>query len=137
VRGRARRRWRATRIGDLERNHALETLARHYEDGRLSFDEFDDRTSVAAVARTNGELERVLRELPALPDPGRLALPVRLYLVANAGLVLFWFMTRDPQHSVTGQNEFWPLWPILIWGAILALRTYRRPQRRRALRPGR
>jgi hypothetical protein len=133
----ARRQWRATRIGDLERNRALELLTRHYEAGRLSFDEFDERTNEAATARTNGELDRVMRELPVLSEPVGLGGPLRLYLFVNAFLVLFWYLTRDPEHSVTGQNEFWPLWPIVIWGALLALRAQRRPHRRRALPPGR
>lgn len=117
------------RIGDAERDRALAALKRHYQEGRLTFEEFDERTDAAATARTNGDLERVQRELPALPEPASLDRQIRLYLIVNAFLVLIW--------AANGGNDgFWPLWPILAWGFVVILRA-RRPVSRRALHRGR
>jgi hypothetical protein len=126
----ARRQWRSMRIGDAERDRALAALKRHYQEGRLTFEEFDERTDAATVARTNGDLERVQRELPALVEPASLDRQIRLYLIVNAFLVLIWAGNG-------GGDGFWPLWPILVWGFLLVLRGSRRQPRGRALPRGR
>ncbi len=59
---------RDIRIGDAEREHALELLGTHLGEGRLSLDEFGDRSARVATAKTRGELYALFSDLPA-PRP--------------------------------------------------------------------
>ncbi|NKY54796.1 DUF1707 SHOCT-like domain-containing protein [Nocardia flavorosea] len=52
------------RLGDGDRLHALNVLAEHYAAGRLSTDEFYDRSGEIAVARTLGAASEPFRGLP-------------------------------------------------------------------------
>jgi uncharacterized protein DUF1707 len=58
------------RIGDDERNKAVELLSEHLSDGRLTQGEFNDRLSIVLQARTSGEIEQLFEDLPG-PNPGR------------------------------------------------------------------
>jgi hypothetical protein len=133
----------ALRVSDLERERAVDELAQHYADGRLSTEELAERTQAAYQARSHGELERVLAELPALVRRASFRRHVALYAVVNAFLVAVWLLTRQPHPGPPGQGAgaFWPIWPILIWGFALTLKAIRRearsPARPRALRRGR
>ncbi len=53
------------RIGNQERQDAVESLARHCAEGRLTVDELDNRIAQVWAARTETELAGVLRDLPA------------------------------------------------------------------------
>jgi len=55
------------RIDSNEREQALATLRSHYLAGRLTEDEFDERVEHAHAARTRGDLETLMFDLPALP----------------------------------------------------------------------
>lgn len=59
------------RIGNAEREEALQRLSEHFAAGRLSVAEFDERSAVVAAARTRGELDEVFTDLPApvIPAP--------------------------------------------------------------------
>jgi hypothetical protein len=65
----------AIRASDAERERAVELLRRHAVDGRLTFEEFAQRMSLAYDAKTQDELEQLTRDLPAeraaLPAPRR------------------------------------------------------------------
>lgn len=52
------------RIGNPERNHALELLSAHFANGYLGPDEFHDRTGQAVIARTQSDLDKVFHDLP-------------------------------------------------------------------------
>ncbi|WP_278315378.1 DUF1707 SHOCT-like domain-containing protein [Lolliginicoccus levis] len=54
------------RIGHAERQAALDALAEHFSEGRLTLPEFDERTARAAAALTRAELEPLFDDLPAL-----------------------------------------------------------------------
>jgi hypothetical protein len=58
------------RIGDDERNKAVELLSEHLNDGRLTQGEFNDRLSVVLQAKTANEIELAFEDLPG-PNPGR------------------------------------------------------------------
>src|SRR5829696_7566512 len=65
----------ATRIGDPERNQVLEVLSRATAEGRLTMDEFSDRSGAAYAARTRDELDVLVADLPRggtlpVPSPG-------------------------------------------------------------------
>ncbi|MER5264595.1 DUF1707 domain-containing protein [Actinosynnema sp. NPDC002837] len=59
---------RDIRIGDAEREHALELLGTHLGEGRLSVDEYGDRSARVATAKTRGDLYALFGDLPA-PRP--------------------------------------------------------------------
>jgi DUF1707 SHOCT-like domain len=60
-----------TRASDAERDDAADTLRRHHADGRLSTDEFEERTGRAYAATTLGELDRLFVDLPRPRSPER------------------------------------------------------------------
>ncbi|HZG91680.1 MAG TPA: DUF1707 domain-containing protein [Pseudonocardia sp.] len=57
---------RELRISDADRNAVARQLARALREGRLTLDEFDERSRDAYAARTRGDLEDIVRDLP--PD---------------------------------------------------------------------
>ena len=57
------------RIGDAERDAAMESLREHYVQGRLTREELDERLELTLSARTGGELARVSADLPGPRAP--------------------------------------------------------------------
>ena len=68
------------RIGDRERNSALEALGEHMTEGRIDLDEYGDRSAKVTVARTTADLAALFSDLPAphpvLPGSGGSAVAV-------------------------------------------------------------
>jgi uncharacterized protein DUF1707 len=60
----------AIRASDADREHAVGLLRDGYACGRLTLDEFDERTTAAFASRTWGELRKLTQDLPA---PGQRA----------------------------------------------------------------
>jgi hypothetical protein len=60
---------RDLRVSDDERRHAVELLERATGRGLLDLDEFTGRVDAALAARTRGELNAVLIDLPGLVHP--------------------------------------------------------------------
>jgi Domain of unknown function (DUF1707) len=54
------------RVGDSERQAVVDQLRTHLGAGRLTLDEFEERTGVALAARTVAELQMVTVDLPAI-----------------------------------------------------------------------
>lgn len=57
----------AMRVGDADRNQAIDHLGRYFTDGFLDNDEFIQRANQAAEAKTRSELDVLVRDLPASP----------------------------------------------------------------------
>lgn len=61
------------RIGDAERNSALDALSEHLGKGRIDLDEFGTRSAQVTQARTVADLRALFSDLPAphpaLPGP--------------------------------------------------------------------
>ena len=55
----------ALRASDADRDRTIALLREHTVVGRLSLEEFTDRMSAAALARTHDELEELARDLPS------------------------------------------------------------------------
>src|SRR6266536_750844 len=53
------------RVSDADRERAAETLREAAGDGRLTFDELDQRLELAYAAKTYADLEPITRDLPA------------------------------------------------------------------------
>ena len=115
----------ALRVSDADRHRVVKVLQEHCSQGRLTVDEFSERTSEALASRTQADLDRVLRELPPLPAPSppvrRLrtkpqrdfALHAATYLLVDLFLVIVWVLG--------GHGYFWPAWVLVGWGLPLAL----------------
>ncbi|GAA3551169.1 DUF1707 domain-containing protein [Kribbella ginsengisoli] len=61
------------RIGDAERDTAVEQLSEHFVAGRLTQEEFEERSDQATRARYADEVELLFADLPELEsaNPGR------------------------------------------------------------------
>ena len=57
------------RIGDAERDRAIASLGDHFAAGRLTAEEFDQRTDQALKARFNEDLEPLFADLPRSVEP--------------------------------------------------------------------
>lgn len=68
---------RELRVSDAERTHVVNVLQKAIGHGMLSLDEFTARTDQALAARTRGELNALLVDLPGVthPDSGSPARP--------------------------------------------------------------
>lgn len=58
------------RVSDAERAEVADLLGRHYSDGRLDKQEFDERVARAMSAKTRGDLDGLFDDLPELDSPG-------------------------------------------------------------------
>jgi hypothetical protein len=97
----------AVRASDADRERTVELLRRHSVDGRLTLEEFAERMSLAYEAKTQDELDQLMRDLPAptaaaparrrkrtrwivsvmsgVSRPGRFRLGARTYAVSLMG----------------------------------------------------
>jgi uncharacterized membrane protein len=57
------------RIGDAERDRAIASLGDHFAAGRLTAEEFDQRTDQALQAHFNADLEPLFVDLPRTVEP--------------------------------------------------------------------
>jgi Domain of unknown function (DUF1707) len=76
------------RVGDGERDHALDALGKHYAAGRLSAEELEDRISAALRARTRSDLSVLFRDLPGNQAAWQSMLPTRPNYWSLAGRIL-------------------------------------------------
>ncbi|MDF0532519.1 DUF1707 domain-containing protein [Tsukamurella sp. 8F] len=53
------------RASDQDRNLVMQLLSQALDTGRLTFSEFEDRTSRAVAARTYSDLDRLVSDIPA------------------------------------------------------------------------
>jgi hypothetical protein len=96
-------------------------LRTHFEAGRLTFEEFEERLERVYRAKTLGDLDALTADLPAEQRPRtsredrrrrRVAAQVRAYVLVMLFLIAIW--------AVTGHGYFWPIWPMLGWGLGIA-----------------
>lgn len=107
------------RASDADRDRATQDIREHFAAGRLTQDEMDERIQAAYAARTDGDLRRLLADLPQLPvtraqqraevAERRRHLQRRLLQQSGGGLALFavcvviWATGGDHHHG-----QFWP-----------------------------
>jgi len=59
----------AIRVSDAERDQAVAELSEHYQAGRLTLEEFDDRSDLALRARTGNDIVALFADLPTTVVP--------------------------------------------------------------------
>jgi hypothetical protein len=102
------------RAADSDRERTAETLRAAAGEGRLDAEELEQRLEVALSARTLGELEAVVADLPRQRPAAAAVRPqpeLRRFLAVSILLVAIW--------ALTGMGYFWPVWPILGWGMFV------------------
>ena len=58
------------RVGDAERESIADELREHYAQGRLTLEDFERRFDAAMAAKTRGDLDELVRDLPHTNPPG-------------------------------------------------------------------
>jgi hypothetical protein len=122
---------RNIRASDADRDRAAALLREHHAAGRLTPEEFSERLDRVFAAKTVGEIEDLLRDLPAIdlyrlpdaeltrqPRQGRRGRHLDAWRVAGGSWVtctLLFFVIW----AVSGMGYPWPLWIVGPWGAIL------------------
>ncbi|QUH04899.1 DUF1707 domain-containing protein [Saccharopolyspora erythraea] len=76
---------RDLRVGDQERELAMELLGTHMSAGRLEVDEYDQRCVRAASARYASELDALFDDLPSPRPSDRAPVPVRSVPASRSG----------------------------------------------------
>ena len=123
------------RVSDAERAAVQDRLRSAVGAGQLDLLEFDERAKTLWAAKTRGELERVIADLPALPPPPppAPAAPRRQIFSDDAGgvtlrvLSILWACALSINLVVwtlvslsAGEVVYvWPIW-LLPSGAVLA-----------------
>ena len=138
-----------TRIGDEARSSALVILQEGLALGYLSMDEWQSRSSQALTCKTAGEIDALVRDLPAevrlapwkqvLEEQKRAQAEVRRKRSWRAWAITAVIVTTVYGISLIGNTSLgpgeeaatvfpWPLFVIGPWGLALWLRDRRDPQ---------
>jgi hypothetical protein len=124
------------RAADADRQAVADQLKAALDEGRLDLHEYDERLQQAYAAKTYGELQPLLSDLPAAalaaPAPRR---PDGLVTASDAELRRQWLLSVwSSWVLVVGINTvvwlivsvgsadliyFWPVWVAGPWGAVL------------------
>lgn len=130
------------RVSDTDRDRALAELSEHFQAGRLTSEEFDERSGRALQARTGAELAGLLADLPRsgppAPPAGRgprppargLGAPIAVVMAVGAvtAVLAVAAITAGLNGGLGGHGAA-ALVPILI--ALLVIRRLAAPGRRR------
>ena len=124
-----------TLVADSDRSTAADELRLHYDSGRLTLEEFESRLAEVHAARTRGDLEQALRQLPRSEPPASLRVRDRRwsslalqYALVNLVCILVWAFSGAQIH------DFWPKW-VLLGTLVMYLRRLGRRSGRRRLPP--
>jgi hypothetical protein len=131
------------RVSDADRDRAISELSEHFQAGRLTADEFNERSGQALQARTGKELAVLFADLPrdraamtSLPPPGpapaaRIGMAAPVLVGVLVSLTVFAYsqhsLRHHPPFAAPGPNVH-PLVPILVVLLVigcLARRRYR------------
>jgi hypothetical protein len=124
------------RASDTERDAVMSELSSHFIAGRLDKDELDQRLAVAAAARTRGELDRLLADLPRpapQQEPARRPAAIPVPLIAT--VLLTALVAALVAGAATSRHSYFvPWWLIPVW--FLFLRRVWWGRRPRGAGPG-
>lgn len=102
------------RASDADRERVLEELREHAAQGRLELGELSERIEVALRAKTLGDLEALVADLPEPPaaplPPPPLWVRIALIVSTRAGKALAIDGTCVAIWAAAGRGTFWPIW---------------------------
>jgi DUF1707 SHOCT-like domain len=110
-------------VSDADRTHVSGELREHYEAGRLTLEEFQERLDEVHAARTEGQLRQVLRQLPSANLPSVRPRDTRWrslalqYALVNIIAILVWLFGG-------ANGDFWPKWVLLGTLIMFTRRTF-------------
>jgi hypothetical protein len=122
------------RASDADRDLVVAELSQSFEAGRLTSEEFDERTSQALAARTMGQLAALTADLPAgqppaqapaRPQPGGRRRAMRAPVVAALAAIIIIAALLGSVTAHSGRHLWWIV-PVVL---IVARRAARRGQR--------
>ncbi|HVW42325.1 MAG TPA: DUF1707 domain-containing protein [Amycolatopsis sp.] len=96
------------RVSDEEREHVVGVLQKAIGQGMIDLDEFTQRTDIALAARTRGELNAVLVDIPGLVNRDMMAAPAAARPVSDHRLEL------TAKYSTLVRNGRWIVPPELV-----------------------
>jgi Domain of unknown function (DUF1707) len=117
------------RASDADRDAVVAELSEHYQAGRLTADEFGDRSGRALAARTGQDLAAVLTDLPAVlasQPPARRRGPGRLYLALIAAIVAVGVSVAVPAGTGGRVHVYLVPWWLVVGGFLVWRRHARR-----------
>ncbi len=140
------------RASDADRDRAAALLREHHAAGRLTAEEFDDRMDKALQAKTLGEIDELLADLPAIDlyrlphesirrgspgsgqslmpnDPGGLTrftpgtVAMGAWAAVTSALIAIWAVA-----AVVGGGTWYPWWAVIVvpWVWVLIRRAQHR-----------
>jgi Flp pilus assembly protein TadB len=122
------------RVSDDDRDQAVAELSEHFQSGRLTQDEFEDRSGQALQARTGNDLRSLFTDLPARPvfAVPQVAAPETVPVAGQhrgfprvIPLAIAAFIVASLVAHGTGQAIGW-LVPVLVVGLLFARVLVRR-----------
>jgi hypothetical protein len=129
---RRRNTYSAMRISDAERSEVADLLSKHYGDGRLDQEEFNQRMDQAMRAKTYADLSDLFVDLPRTetevaeapraghPRRGHTRLPGAVFLV-----VVVIVVASVAGHVLAWTGSIW-LWALLLGAIIYAAQARRK-----------
>ncbi|GLY74508.1 hypothetical protein Airi01_027750 [Actinoallomurus iriomotensis] len=122
----------ALRAADRDRDEVLDLLREHYAQGRLTMEEFDERSTAATSARTLGDLRALTADLPVAAAPGEAAWSAaRMRWIGLAGVAALATVVLAGV-AVAGHFKFaFPVWLIVLVAVRRAHGGRRIPRTRR------
>jgi hypothetical protein len=121
-------RYSSLRASDADRDSAVQRLRKAHLEGRLESYELEERVHTALRARTYGELDRLLADLPQPPTrrprPAPQAVPVARVAFGLAVRVVIGLAVLALVFSVAALFAAWWLVWIFIWLAFRATRGH-------------
>jgi len=114
------------RAGDKDRQQVVDQLGKHFGEGRLTIDEFDERVVRAHASVYLDELPALTADLPGAPEPPRrptrsaMRVPYALFVLLIA-MVLSWSLVAAVVYGAP---------PLFAFFLLFLLLRHRRSSRR-------
>jgi hypothetical protein len=135
------------RAADIDRQFVADLLKSALDEGRLSLHEYDERLQETYASRTYGDLDKLLADLPRAdksqvvplapqaaaraPQPSgapaeqRRGMPRWILATWSSWITVTLIVNAIWLASVMsgGGDNYWPIWVMLPWGAVLLAGT--------------